>query len=57
MSSPVQTAEYLLCHREEEKNRAHWSGHHAEELWIQSVNISKLPGWLHAQIIDKLNKR
>lgn len=47
---------YLLGHRKEEKHCTHRSWYHAEQLWIQSIHISKLPGRFHTQTIYELHK-
>ncbi|TNN66798.1 hypothetical protein EYF80_023040 [Liparis tanakae] len=40
---PKLRKKYRIGQREEKQHCTHGSRHHAEELWIQAVDVSKLP--------------
>jgi len=54
---PKLCKKYRIGHWEEKQHCTHWSWHHAEELLIQPVDISKLPGWSHSQAVDELQQK
>ena len=47
---------YLIGDGEQEQNRTHGSGNHAEQLWIQTVHVPKLPARLQTQLPQELDK-